>query len=100
MKMATVSGIDMIYKCASSYRVMVRRIAHSDFHAYCTALRTFEQMLGEDGDEEYWQLFLRRLKRYRFELSAAPVSFNDTCVVRPESLQEVESRLAHVEEIY
>lgn len=100
MKAATLDSVTDIYRCSEVCDIRLWRLDHRQFREYCIALRAFERALGEDADQDYWQQFLRRLKKYRFEVTAAPVSFDNPAVARPEILQILTAHIEHCESLY
>src|SRR5437762_1800189 len=70
----------------SVYRVARHGIDHRlvAFHSitdaalrrFALGLREFEYRLGAAAEDQFWIPLLRRLKRHRFEWSAAPLPFN------------------------
>ena len=77
---ALLGDIDALYECSEHLVVVPYQIKHDPFRRFSMRLRRFEQVLGEAAEDEYWRDFLRKLRRYRFELSAAPLPFNHPSV--------------------
>ena len=76
MSSVSLAAASEIYGCGERFEITRRRVDHDEFRLFCLALRDFTKSLAERGDDEYWTQFLWRLRRYRFELSSAPLAFN------------------------
>lgn len=90
MSVLTIDAANAIYACGDSLRIHRYSVAHTGFYSLCHAIKTFEQVLGEAANEEYWATFVRWLKRYRFHMLAAPLPFN----WQDPRLPDLESRVA------
>ncbi|MCL5421109.1 MAG: hypothetical protein M1461_01365 [Nitrospirae bacterium] len=76
MKQCDLPIATAIYDCSKKAEIEKYAITHKEFRGYCLYLKKFEHLLGENAEDPYWKAFLSPLKRYRFELSAAPLFFN------------------------
>lgn len=76
MKQCDLPSATAIYDCSKKAEIEKYAITHKEFRGYCLYLKKFEHLLGENADDPYWKAFLSPLRRYRFELSAAPLFFN------------------------
>ncbi|MGI9064875.1 MAG: hypothetical protein ACR2HX_00495 [Pyrinomonadaceae bacterium] len=89
-----------IYACRRAVQIKHHRIAHRDFKDFSLKLRSLERDLGDEVGNEYWKPFVRYLKRYRFEVSAAPVGFGNSAVMPPDLLQWLHAHHAQCPMLY
>lgn len=102
MNTITLSDINKIYLCGQEHEIQsLYPLEHPEFRDFCLALKNFERKLRkeEEIEEDYWRKFLRPLRRYRFQLSAAPLPF---CypVIEESELSELLKKLARCNSIY
>jgi hypothetical protein len=76
MKQCELQAATTIYNCSKKIEIVRHAVTHKEFRSYCIDLKKFEHQLGENADDPYWKAFLSPLRRYRFELCAAPLFFN------------------------
>src|SRR5690349_14470738 len=100
MKSVSVDDTSTAYSCSLSCELEVYTTTHQLFWEFCVALRQFTRTLGEQAGDEDWRRFLRPLKRYRFELSAAPLAFNHSAVAKATDLQQLHQELLYCEDSY
>ncbi|HYJ89186.1 MAG TPA: hypothetical protein VEW46_24185 [Pyrinomonadaceae bacterium] len=89
-----------IYSCRSAVQVEHHRLPHPAFKEFSFRLRTFERELGEEVENEYWKPFLRSLKRYRFEVTAAPLGFGNPIVMPADLLGWLHAQLEQCTMLY
>jgi len=89
MNQMTFHEADALYTLAA--RPVVRRhyVTHGGCKTFSLALSKFEKGLGDLAQDESWRNLLYVLKNYRFEISAAPITFNSPSLHRfsPEQIQ-------------
>lgn len=73
MPLTTVSEI---YECCEQHTWQLHRVPHPVFKNVFSTVRRFEQTLGAEREEFFWQDLFRELRRYRFALCAAPIPVN------------------------
>jgi len=102
MKSISIADADYIYACFASIRIKQYKVSHNDFKTFCVLLGEFDRRIKEGVDENdyYWSFFLRRLRRYRFELCAAPLPFNHPSVYSPSSFAALEKHLIKCHLLY
>lgn len=102
MKSISISDANDIYACCESVRIRRYKVSHKDFKAFCVLLGEFDRRIKKEVDENdyYWNFFLRRLRRYRFELCAAPLPFNHSTIYSPSSFEALESHLDKCDLLY
>lgn len=76
MKQCDLTVATDIYDCSKNLEIIKHIVAHKALGNFCLSLKRFEHILGENADDPYWKAFLSPLKRYRFELCAAPLFLN------------------------
>lgn len=102
MNTITLSDINQIYCCSKEHEIQSPYpLEHPEFRDFCLTLKNFERKLRqqEEIEEDYWKSFLRPLRRYRFQLSSAPLPF---CypVIHKSELAEFSRKLATCKDIY
>jgi len=75
MNYSSIVSEHRIYECSNSFTLTVTTVEHELFQQFCFNLKKFMGNLGNLVEDEYWKKYLRMLKRYRFEMMAAPVSY-------------------------
>ena len=91
MKYVLLDELESIYQCAE--RISVRRISvpFAGLAKLSKAIRKFEWSLGELASEDDWQRFLRVVKRFKFDVSAALLSqkqLENMVTITAESLDD------------
>ena len=66
-----------IYACSEDFAIHERRVRHDEFEAFSNALEQLRAVLGDLADDIPWQPAIRRLRRLRFDMLAAPILFGD-----------------------
>lgn len=100
MTYISLSDVSAIYERSSCVKIERQRVKYDKFHNFCIALKNFERLLGEAAEEDYWKEFLRPLRRYRFDLCAAPLPFNHPTVCQRKILKFLQKKLLNCEFIY
>ncbi len=100
MNQISIRDASVVYSCRRAAVVRHRRVTHDGFRDFSLRLQNFERALGEEGKDEYWQTFVRRLKRYRFEASAAPLPFGNRVLMPPELLRRLDDHLRQCRMLY
>lgn len=77
MKQCDLTVATDIYDCSKHLEMIKHIVTHKALGKFCLSLKRFENILGENADDPYWKTFLSPLKRYRFELCAAPLFLNN-----------------------
>lgn len=96
----SLSDVHNIYSLSSQVQIKHQPVKHHDFGSYCLLLRKFECQLSEADKDDYWKNFLQLLRRYRFDLCAAPLPFNHPTVYSPETSKFLRKHLARCQFIY
>lgn len=74
MKYVTIDELSQIYQCAEKINVRRIRVPFEGLARFSRAIRYFERSLDEMAMQDDWQRFLRIVKRFRFDISAALMS--------------------------
>lgn len=61
-----------VYACSRQLSLVPHLISFPALGEFSRALKRFQRLLGESIENSYWASFIRPLKRYQFDLSAAP----------------------------
>lgn len=77
MSEVSLSGIDALYSLSDEPAIHYCHVEHALFRAFCRSSRALIRQLGDEANDPNWIDLTRSLKRYRFVMSAAPLSFND-----------------------
>jgi hypothetical protein len=101
MRTLTLDEVSEVYSTCGDVIIERHRVRHRYFEEFSVGLRRFELALSDgDGEDDYWRWFLRRVKRYRFELSAAPLPFGCQVIMPHDSVAELGQRLTRCEMLY
>ncbi|BDA71631.1 hypothetical protein CAL7716_057970 [Calothrix sp. PCC 7716] len=95
----SVSNISNIYSY-SGLTINVTRLHHQELTNYYLHLKEFKKSLGENAEDDYWKEFIRPLKRYQFQLCAAPLAFNYPKECQPDSLKYIKEHLSKCKQLY
>ncbi len=76
MKYLNIHGATEVLSCVTELSLERSMVRHDMFFEFSTALREFEHHLGELVRDPLWRPFIVTLRRYRFEISAAPLPFD------------------------
>lgn len=100
MTETSLTAATAIYACCSSVQVKYHRVLHQAFEDFSIRLRNLERALDDDAGNEYWRPFMRSLKRYRFEASAAPLGFGNPFLMSGELLRRLHGHLKQCHMLY
>lgn len=85
MNISDMDDANVIYSCQSDIKVKVHSVPSPTLQMFTRNISFFLRSLGEDGADEFWSPIVREVKRFRFDISAAPLSHKSVSV-RAESL--------------
>src|SRR5438552_18937040 len=75
--MAQAESVYRVARHGIDHRLVAfHSISDATLRRFALGLREFEYRLGPAAEDQFWIPLLRRLKRHRFEWSAAPLPFN------------------------
>ena len=74
MSVINMDQTTIIFSCQSETKVKVHSISSPNLQIFNRNVSQFFKTLGEDGQDDYWSPIVREIKRFRFDLSAAPLS--------------------------
>jgi len=89
-----------IYTCSSRLKMVRHVVKHPELQRFCLSLRNFERMLGEEAKDGYWRALLQRIRRYRFEICAAPLPFNHPAVYTSKLIDLLNKAVSECRMIY
>lgn len=95
-----LSPTSRIYEYAARATLSWHSLAHAPFRDFSYSLDRLVRVLGEDTSAEYWQPVVRHLRRYRFDVCAAPLPFDYQEKYIPVPVTPIEHQLAHCEQLY
>jgi hypothetical protein len=72
MTPVTPAATNRIYACNDACSHTVHYACHPRFRTFSMALAQIDRALGETAGDDFWRDWLRQLRRYRFDVSAAP----------------------------
>ena len=75
-------------------------VKQHEFKRFCLLLRKFERLLEEDLKDDFWRSTIRLLRRYRFDLSAAPVPFNDPMIYTLQIREQIKQTISKSKVLY
>lgn len=97
--MLPFSAADRLYLNSQTLTVRYHAVDHPIFRQFSVQLGRLLRALGEDAGEDYWRDFLRAQRRYRFNLSAAPLPF-DHMSVQPRMAASFKMLVSRAELVY
>ncbi len=100
MKHTSFAQADTVYRCSAHHGTKLHIVWHPLFRHFCLALSRFERNLGELATDDYWAPWLRSLRRYRFDVSAAPLPFDHPAVAGVEQLTLLQAHVRHCASVY
>jgi hypothetical protein len=95
----SINEINNIYSY-SGLTINVNRLHHQELSNYCFHLKTFNNSLGENAQDDYWKKFITPLRRYQFQLCAAPLAFNYPKECQPDFLKHIKEHLSKCKQLY
>jgi hypothetical protein len=69
-----IEQINHIYKCSNKISINVHSIPSVNFQTFHRNISLLLKLLGSDSVDDYWSPIISSLKRFRFDVSAAPLS--------------------------
>lgn len=80
--MISVAQADLRYQLCRTRALRYRDVDHGLFQDFSERTNHLHRLLGAIERDEGWDQFVRALRRYRYELAAAPLAFGDPWVAR------------------
>lgn len=100
MEYLTFLEADRLHLYSSEIIINRHLVKHHEFKRFCLLLRKFERMLEEDLKDDFWRSTIRLLRRYRFDLSAAPVPFNDPLIYTLQIREQINQTISKSKVLY
>lgn len=96
----SLTATSKLHELSANARVIPILISHESLGTFAHNLKAFEASLGEYAQEEYWRSRLRTLKRYRFQVCATPLGFDDSDRSFGELFEKLRTSLDHCDRLY
>lgn len=74
MNSSDMNEASTIFSCQSEIKVKVHSVSSPGLQMFTRNISVFLKTLGEDGQDEFWNPIVREIKRFRFDISAAPLT--------------------------
>jgi len=100
MTPVTPAATNRIYACNDACSHTVHYACHPRFRTFSMALAQIDRALGETAGDDFWRDWLRQLRRYRFDVSAAPLPFNHPAAVLEAQLSSLQARLVECDALF
>src|SRR5690242_5835709 len=100
MPYLTLDTADRVYLFTGTSVVQHHSVASDDVREAMRQLRTFTRLLGEQAQDDDWKLLLRALRRYRFEICAAPLPHNAASLALAGRVSELDAHVARLKHSY
>lgn len=100
MSFMTIDAANDIYECSITARIHRHITYHKGFYNFCKTIRIFDRTLATASNDEYWAIFMRWLKRYRFYMLAAPLPFNWQDPQLPDLSHRIIHHIEHCNTLY
>lgn len=68
----SIADVSKVYNNNRTLTIESHFISYPSLARFNSRLTAFSKVLGQDYEDSYWSVFLRTLKRYRFDICAAP----------------------------
>lgn len=85
-----ISQIEKLYELPTQVSVKHITVSHPKFREFSHQLSGFIQATKDLADDEFWTAPLKALKRYRFEMSVAPLGFGNKETVSDETIERLD----------
>lgn len=100
MSVANMDEANTVFMCQAETKLKVHSISSPNFKIFSRNVSLLLNSLGEDGQDEVWAPIIRELKRFRFDLSAAPLS-QKVVTHKAEALHKIlRSKIAQIKLAY
>lgn len=73
MKNISIEAVDEIYKCVRDVTIITCRVQAPELYSFNRNIFSFLGSLGDYSLDDFWNPAVRRLKRFWFDVSAAPL---------------------------
>lgn len=90
-----MEAADVLHRLCDTRTVRYHVIDHQPFGVFVARARQFERAVGPVAEDDFWFPLLRAVKRYRFNVAAAPLRFDEAVIV-PKLSEERARHMAAV----
>lgn len=74
MKPVSIIAASDVYACSENISIKLHSVEYPELQVFSNDFNRFINLLGETIEEDYWAFYVRRLRRFRFDICAAPLS--------------------------
>jgi len=100
MTSISLADADRIYTCGRDCLYTVHYARHARFRTFSIALTQLDRALDETASDDFWRDWLRQLRRYRFDVSAAPLQFDHPAAIFEAQLSSLQARLVECDALF
>src|SRR5579864_5390504 len=97
---ASLEVADELHAFGRTRQIHYHAVRHELFEAFSREAAALSARLGEDAADSFWLDFGRTVRRFRFELSATPIAFNDLVATGRLNLTGLRAFARRVEYVY
>jgi hypothetical protein len=97
---SSLSSASEIYACCDRVKIKRHWADYPELGECCRALKKLEKALGDEAKDEYWESFLRHLRRYQFLLLTLPLPSDHPAIYRSGVFEALEERLVQCDRVY
>src|SRR5258706_16350552 len=77
MKNSAIENANLIYICGKNATIDWQSIKFPEFQTFTVAVQRLLNSVGELDENDYWLTLIRKIRRFRFNAIAAPLSEMD-----------------------
>lgn len=74
MKIIPIESVSPVYSCAKGTILKYCSIKFPELRIFSASLKNFIFVLGGSEEDDFWRPIIRKLRRFRFDLCAAPLT--------------------------
>ena len=74
MNHSDMDEVSAIFSCQSEIKIEVHSVSSPGLQMFTRNISDLLKILGENGQDEFWCPIVREIKRFRFDISAAPLT--------------------------
>ncbi len=100
MSIYHMDEVDNIYNSSKGLKIKVHSVPSANLQTFNRNISHFLRIIGQDGNDDFWMPITNELKRFRFDLSAAPLSKE---IISQKALNlhgSLQSRINYCETVY
>jgi hypothetical protein len=98
---ASIFDVNSIYDCSARFTFSRHFVSHPELKAFCRILNDFKRRVNREGTyDDYWDLFLRPLQQYIYNILLNPLPFNHSILETKLTYERLKLHLIDCAEIY